>query len=425
MTWAAGRTTRRYGEHPLFAAIAAAQRGPTEWAALQELVEEHVPPDRLELRSWLATHEVLIERQWRLAAEHGALPRSTGGLEGKLDEWLTPLRRRAGRWQNVRRLNLVLALITLRGRGEAHEARYTRLVRERFAATDQRSHLAAQAPCVPGAEISPRLSWWRTWHDRDGGSLPRLVGEAERRRRRRAVDDHVRWLRQRLAAIYAAENDLRHQYGLPLPPRGRPRRAFDRTTGSVRGKVVADFADLMAEWAWDLNADLHPRHIPAGSRTRVAWRCLLNPDHVWETRASDRTTKPSLCPYHMGNRVHPAESLAAYYPWLAAEWHPDKNELGPHQVSRASAREVTWRCPAGHEWRAVVYARTLSWSGCPDCYGLDASLRNKAGKHRARQDRDMAVNAEVEVRRQAASAHAEPHLPDRTLRLGAERFPRR
>ena len=32
-------------------------------------------------------------------------------------EWLAPLRRRAGRWQNVRRLNLVLALITLRGRG--------------------------------------------------------------------------------------------------------------------------------------------------------------------------------------------------------------------------------------------------------------------------------------------------------------------
>jgi hypothetical protein len=34
------------------------------------------------------------------------------------------LKRRAGRWQNARRLNLVLALITLRGHGEAHEARY-------------------------------------------------------------------------------------------------------------------------------------------------------------------------------------------------------------------------------------------------------------------------------------------------------------
>lgn len=41
--------------------------------------------------------------------------------------------------------------------------------------------------------------------------------------------------------------------------------------------------------------------------------------------------------------VHPSESLAAYFPWLAREWHPTKNELRPDQVSRASAREVVWR----------------------------------------------------------------------------------
>jgi len=90
----------------------------------------------------------------------------------------------------------------------------------------------------------------------------------------------------------------------------------------------------------------------------------------------------------MGIRVHPAESLAAYFPWLAGEWHPTKNALRPDQVTRASGHEVIWRCASGHEWAAVVYARTLSSSGCPTCYANETSERITAGKKRARQIRD-------------------------------------
>jgi hypothetical protein len=90
----------------------------------------------------------------------------------------------------------------------------------------------------------------------------------------------------------------------------------------------------------------------------------------------------------MANRVHPAESLAAFFPWLAREWHPTRNELRPDQVTRASAREVVWRCERGHEWSAAVYQRTLSRSGCPDCYRLEARARSKAGRERARRERE-------------------------------------
>lgn len=390
VAWSPGRTTRRYGEHPLFAAISLAQRGPQEWQQLKALIEEHVPADRLALRSWIATHEPLIERGWRLALRYAELPRSTGGLEGKLDEWLAPLRRRAGRWQNSRRLNLVLGLISLHARGEAHEARYTSLIRAHFGAAGGRAHL-------PAADEAGR-SWWRTWHDHDRASLPALVFEAERRARRRAADDHLGRLRERLARLYAVEHDLRRQYGIPSPPSGRPKRPAGRATGSVRGKVVVDYPDLLAEWAYDINGDLDPARVAAAGAQRIAWRCLLNPEHVWETRVADRTVKASFCPYHMGNRVHPAESLAAYYPWLAREWHPTANELRPHQVSRASGREVVWRCEHGHEWRAVVYARTLSRSGCPTCYAFEASLRSKAGKQRAGRTREAAAMHAVEVR---------------------------
>ena len=97
----------------------------------------------------------------------------------------------------------------------------------------------------------------------------------------------------------------------------------------------------------------------------------------------------------MGIRVHPAESLAAFYPWLAREWHPTATLLRPDQVTRASAREVVWRCELGHEWSAAVYQRTLSGSGCPECYRLEAAARSRAGRARARTARDDAEATKV------------------------------
>jgi hypothetical protein len=376
-----GERSKRWADHPLHAAMLGALCGPSEWTAFLGLVERHVPADRLELRSWIATNEPLIRRGWTIAQRHGRPPHSTGALEGAIGEWLAPLRRRAGRWQNARRLDLVLGLITLRARGEAREARYAKLVRKAFAACGNRSHTPA--------EDAP--AWWRTWKDHDEPSLPWLVREADRRWRKRAADDHGARVRERLARRYAVESDLRTQLDLPTPPSGRPRRADPRPAASIRGRRLADFPDLLLEWAWDANAELDPARLAAGSHERVIWRCLLDPAHVWETKLADRTYRASGCPFHMGNRVHPAESLAAYFPWLAPEWHPTRNALRPDQVSRASGREVVWRCELGHEWSAPVYQRTLSGSGCPDCYRLEAAERSQAGKRRAREARDRAA----------------------------------
>jgi hypothetical protein len=266
-----------------------------------------------------------------------------------------------------------------------------------FAARGNRSHLPAEneLPTEQYRGEVRQMSWWRTWQDRTEASLPRLVREADRRWRRRATGDHAARVKERLIERYAAEVDLRTRLGLPAPPRGRPKRPAPREAASVRGHRLADYPDLLMEWAWDVNAELDPARLAAGSHERVAWRCLLDPAHVWETRVADRTYHDSACPYHMGVRVHPAESLAAYFPWLALEWHPTRNALRPDQVTRASGRAVMWRCELGHEWSAPVYQRTLSGSGCPDCYRLTAAVRCSAGQQRARQARDQVAMAAV------------------------------
>ena len=383
LAWTGG-TERRWGDHPLFAAMKVAQRGPAEWAAFKAAVAEHVAPDRIALRSWIATNELLIERQWRIACDHGPIPLSTGSLEGKIGEWLAPIKRRAGRWQNARRLNLVLGLIALRGRGDAREARYAKLVRAEFDRSDNASHLPADnvLPIETYRGKIRQLSWWRTWQDRDEASLPRLVFESDRRTRRRAADEHLVWVKERL--------------GLPIPPNGRPKNPKARGGPvSVKGRFLREFDDLMLEWDWDFNADLDPMTLRAGSHVAVAWRCLLNPDHVWETRLSDRIYHSSSCPFHMGNRVHPSESLAAYYPKLTAEWHPTRNDKRADEVTRASGYEAHWICGHGHEWEAVVYQRTLSKTECPECRRLSQPEKAMAGAARRKLVAGERTDAQV------------------------------
>ena len=109
----------------------------------------------------------------------------------------------------------------------------------------------------------------------------------------------------------------------------------------------------------------------------------------------DRIYHGSFCPFHMGNRVHPAESLAAYFPQLALEWHPEKNAKHADEVTRASGFRAYWRCDLGHEWPAVVYQRTLSMTGCPECDRLAQPARAKEAARRRRERVAAAAEAQI------------------------------
>lgn len=125
---------------------------------------------------------------------------------------------------------------------------------------------------------------------------------------------------------------------------------------------------LAAEWNVERNAPLTPRDVFPGSSRRVWWRC--GKGHEWLARVSART-EGSGCPYCSGKRVQPGDNdLATVKPELAAQWHPEKNgSLTPESVTPYSNRRVWWRCPAGHEYQAMISARSSSGSGCPYCKG--------------------------------------------------------
>lgn len=130
-----------------------------------------------------------------------------------------------------------------------------------------------------------------------------------------------------------------------------------------------DREDLLQEWHPYKNDELSPNIISHGSKKRIWWTCSNG--HEWETPVYARTGKYHGCPYCAGKRIAQGADLKAQYPDIAKQWHPTLNApLEPTMVTIGSAKKVWWRCPLGHEWKAVVYSRAgVQKCGCPVCAG--------------------------------------------------------
>lgn len=61
-------------------------------------------------------------------------------------------------------------------------------------------------------------------------------------------------------------------------------------------------------------------------------------------------------------------NLAACFPALISQWHPQKNgDARPDEFAPFSSKKVWWRCERGHQWEATISKRTKMNRGCPYC----------------------------------------------------------
>jgi hypothetical protein len=160
------------------------------------------------------------------------------------------------------------------------------------------------------------------------------------------------------------------------------------SSNSLAGAAPA----ISAEWHPTRNGDLDPRSLYQYSLVRAWWRCALDPTHEWESTIASRVKNGTRCPFCAGRAAGPTTSLAALYPDVAVEWHPEKNApLSPGDVVPGASAKVWWRCRLGHEWQGRVYERTKLGGGCRLCFlerhrvwlaennRLRAKLRRDAG----------------------------------------------
>lgn len=143
------------------------------------------------------------------------------------------------------------------------------------------------------------------------------------------------------------------------------------------GKVVVPgendlrsaYPELAAQWHPTRNESLTPQQVSPYSNRKVWWLCQRG--HAYAAAVAARTERGSGCPYCAGRKVlRGFNDLAVLEPDVARQWHPELNgTLTPEQVTAGSHKKVWWQCGAGHVWRAVIYSRTTSKSGCPVCAG--------------------------------------------------------
>lgn len=142
-------------------------------------------------------------------------------------------------------------------------------------------------------------------------------------------------------------------------------------------KAVASHARLVAEW--------HPDNPPAesvaagSSNQAYLWRCSTC-EHVWEAKANDRSTRGNGCPAcaRRGNRRGKHGGLGEVRPDLAAEWDEGRNGGPCEGITCGSNKKAWWSCgECGWSWEALVKARALQGTGCPECQQLNRGKPRK------------------------------------------------
>ena len=122
---------------------------------------------------------------------------------------------------------------------------------------------------------------------------------------------------------------------------------------------------LAAEWHPQKNKMLRPEHVSVGSNKKIWWQCAQG--HEWQATINSRNSGNG-CPICSGRKLLVGyNDLVTLKPFLAAQWHPEKNgKLEPVDVTTSSDKIVWWVCEKGHEWEARVADRSKG-SNCPIC----------------------------------------------------------
>ena len=127
--------------------------------------------------------------------------------------------------------------------------------------------------------------------------------------------------------------------------------------------LAATHPALVKLWDADKNGDLTAATVDSGHVDSVWWICA---DGHGFGRSPLQMSRDSSCPHC----ALAESSLAARFPAVAAEWHPDKNgEILPGAVDPDHIMSVWWRCSKGHEFQQSVRKRTRGHGRCPECFG--------------------------------------------------------
>jgi len=129
--------------------------------------------------------------------------------------------------------------------------------------------------------------------------------------------------------------------------------------------LAEKFPAVAAQWHPEMNGELTPDQVMAGSGKSAWWLCPAG--HTYEAVIGQRTGTGTGCGQCSGRYVTPETSLAIVRPDLAAQWHPTLNgALTPQDVVPHSRMSVWWLCTAGHTTQDKLADRAKGMV-CQEC----------------------------------------------------------
>lgn len=138
------------------------------------------------------------------------------------------------------------------------------------------------------------------------------------------------------------------------------------STRRIKNSLANLQPEIAEEWNYEKNGNLTPEMFSHGSAQKVWWKCKYG--HEWIADINTRVNNRSGCPYCSGKFVlKGVNDLSTLFPELLKEWDYDNNDISPDSVSIGSSRCVSWICPNGHHYNAIINHRTKKGSGCPYC----------------------------------------------------------
>ena len=259
-----------------------ALRDEDHWREFLARVLSRPIADVEEIAEWVGRSHELVERQFGLRRR--GYPRGTGAMEaalGRIDEWIG---RRRKTFQNVRRLNFVLALMRAQLGGHADPAAYAQIVRAEI------ERLRTESPDRFGR---PVIDWWKHLDPPGVRGVSELVDQAAARRQALQADYLGAAKRRSIERKALLTNAYHSSVGAPLVEvMPAARSASVRTAG----KPLSDFPLVFREWDPDQNGGDAPADEPASSSKRRQWRCHFDPSHTWPAVVNQRCARLTGCP---------------------------------------------------------------------------------------------------------------------------------
>ena len=159
------------------------------------------------------------------------------------------------------------------------------------------------------------------------------------------------------------------------------RRGISKTvTAAEKSGGITDPL-LLKEWDYVNNNKLPSDYSPS-SNARVHWICSTC-GYPYESKIENRAVLHRGCPACSNKIVWPGHNdLVTTHPDIAAEWDYEKNgDLTPQMITHGSGKQIWWKCPVGHSYRADPLHRTNKDkpTGCSVCFsGRQTSFAEQA-----------------------------------------------